>query len=83
MGNIKKYVGGKQIGDEDRLKYEIRKIDFLKFGHHGYSISNTIEYIAVISPDYGVITNDINIQVLMLLDIWKIIRKKFFIFNTR
>ena len=60
--NTKKYVGGKKIGDEDRLKYEIGKIDFLKFGYHGYSTSNTIEYMAVISPDYGVIANDVGIS---------------------
>ena len=59
MGNIKKNVGGIKIGDEDRLKYEIGKIDFLKFGHHGYSSSNTTDYMTVIFPDYGVITNDI------------------------
>ena len=59
MGNVKKTVGGEKIGDEDRLKYEIGKIDFLKFGHHGYSSSNTTNYMTVISPDYGVITNDI------------------------
>ena len=58
-GNIKKNVGGKQIGDEDRLKYEIGKIDFLKFGHHGYSSSNTTDYMTVIPQDYGVITNDV------------------------
>ena len=33
MNNIKKNVGGEQIGDEDRLKYEIGKIDLLKLGH--------------------------------------------------
>ncbi len=31
MNNIEKNVGGKKIGDEDRLKYEIGKIDFLTF----------------------------------------------------
>ena len=59
MINILKNVGGEKIGDEDRLKYKIGKIDFLKFGHHGYSSSNTTDYMSVISPDYGVITNDV------------------------
>ena len=62
MGNIKKNIKGKQIGDEDRLKNEIGKIDFLKFGHHGYASSNTQDYLNVISPNYGVITNDIGIS---------------------
>ena len=30
MNNHKKKVGGELIGDEDRLKYEIGKINFLK-----------------------------------------------------
>ena len=61
MNNIEKNVGGKKIGDEDRLKYEIGKIDFLKFGHHGYDSSNTQDYLNVISPNFGVITNDIGV----------------------
>ena len=30
MNNIAKNVGGKKIGDEDRLKNEIGKVDLLK-----------------------------------------------------
>ena len=59
MNNIKKNVGGKQIGDEDRLKYEIGKIDLLKLGHHGYSGSNTNDYMNILLPNYVIITNDI------------------------
>ena len=59
MNNIKKNVGGVKIGDEDRLKYEIGKIDLLKLGHHGYDYSNTINYLNVLMPNYVIITNDI------------------------
>ena len=59
MNNIPKNVGGQKIGDEDRLKNEIGKIDFLKLGHHGYSRSNTIDYMNTLLPSYAIITNDI------------------------
>ena len=59
MNNYGKNVGGELIGDEDRLKYEIGKIDFLKLGHHGYNGSNTDDYFNVISPQYAIITNEI------------------------
>ena len=59
INNKKKNVGGELIGDEDRLKYEIGKVDLLKLGHHGYSDSNTIDYLNVLLPDYAIITNDI------------------------
>ena len=59
MTNYKKNVGGNQIGDEDRLKYEIGKIDLLKLGHHGYSSSNSNDYLNVLMPNYAIITNDI------------------------
>ena len=59
MNNYGKNVGGELIGDEDRLKYEIGKIDFLKLGHHGYTGSNTDDYFNVISPEYAIITNEI------------------------
>ena len=62
MNNTKKNVGGEQIGDEDRLKYEIGKIDLLKLGHHGYSGSNTIDYLNVLMPNYAIITNDIGYE---------------------
>ena len=48
-----------QIGDEDRLKYEIGRLDLLKLGHHGYSNSNTIDYLNVLKPNYVIITNDV------------------------
>ena len=57
MNNIPKKVGSKQIGDEDRLKDKIGKIDLLKLGHHGYQHSNTRDYINILKPDYVVITN--------------------------
>ena len=62
MNNIEKNVGGKRIGDEDRLKYEIGKIDFLKLGHHEYFRSNTIDYMKVLIPSYAIITNDIGYE---------------------
>ena len=59
MNNMKKNVLGKQIGDEDRLKNQIGRIDLLKLGHHGYQSSNTNDYINVLFPKYCIITNDI------------------------
>ena len=71
IDNFKKNVGGELIGDEDRLKYEIGKIDFLKLDHHGNGGSNSTDYFNVISPDYVVISNDIgnpNITTLYTLE---------------
>ena len=59
MNNSKKNVGGQLIGDEDRLKDKIGKVDFLKLGHHEYGGSNSYSYMETLSPDYAVITNDI------------------------
>ena len=58
MNNIPKKVGKIKIGDEDRLKDKIGKIDLLKLGHHGYQHSNTRDYINVLKPEYAIITND-------------------------
>ena len=41
------------------MKYEIGKIDLLKLGHHGYSGSNTNDYMNILLPNYVIITNDI------------------------
>ena len=59
MNNIPKKVGKNKIGDEDRLKNIIGKIDLLKLGHHGYHLSNTKNYLNVLKPEYIIITNDI------------------------
>ena len=59
MNNIQKNIGNKKIGDEDRLKDIIGKIDLLKLGHHGYQFSNTKDYLKVLQPEYVIITNDI------------------------
>ena len=61
MNNNKKNVGGVLIGDEDRLKNRIGKIDLLKLGHHGLSGSNTIEYLNILNPQYAIITNEIGL----------------------
>ena len=58
MNNIPKKVGNEKIGDEDRLKDKIGKIDLLKLGHHGYQYSNTRGYMNVLKPEYAIITND-------------------------
>lgn len=58
MNNIAKKVGNEKIGDEDRLKNIIGKIDLLKLGHHGYQHSNTNDYINILKPEYAIITND-------------------------
>ena len=60
MNNIKKNIGKDKIGDEDRLKNIIGKIDLLKLGHHGYQHSNTADYINILKPEYVVITNDVD-----------------------
>ena len=59
MNNIQKNIGNKKIGDEDRLKNIIGKVDLLKLGHHGYQFSNTMDYLKVLQPEYVIITNDI------------------------
>ena len=59
MNNLDKNTETGRTGDEDRLKNDIGKIDFLKIGHHGYRYSNTDDYINVLHPNYAVITNDI------------------------
>ena len=58
MNNLDKDDTTGRIGDEDRLKDKIGKVDFLKLGHHGYSNSNTNDYMNVLKPEYAVITND-------------------------
>ena len=58
MNNLLKNIGNEKIGDEDRLKNIIGKIDLLKLGHHGYQHSNTNDYINILKPDYAIITND-------------------------
>ena len=59
INNVQKKVGGEMIGDEDRIKNDIGKIDFLKLGHHGYTGSNTDDYLSVLSPDNAIISNEI------------------------
>lgn len=59
MNNIKKSIGQIQIGDEDRLKEKIGKVNLLKLGHHGYQFSNTKEYLNVLKPELAIITNDV------------------------
>lgn len=58
MNNLDKNEAKGRVGDEDRLKDQIGKVDLLKLGHHGYMYSNTEDYINVLKPEYAVITND-------------------------
>ncbi len=58
MNNLDKNDETGRVGDEDRIKDSVGKIDFLKLGHHGYQNSNTEDYINVLKPEYAVITND-------------------------
>ena len=60
MNNIGKNASGEIIGDEDRLKDLIGKVNLLKLGHHGYQHSNTKNYLNVLKPEYAIITNDID-----------------------
>ena len=59
MNNLDEDKENGRIGDEDRLKDSIGKVDLLKLGHHGYQYSNTEDYINVLKPEYAVITNDL------------------------
>ena len=59
MNNIKKSIWKIQIGDEDRLKEKIGKVNLLRLGHHGYQFSNTKEYLNVLNPELAIITNDV------------------------
>lgn len=59
-GDMNNYLyGNETVGDEDRIKSKIGKVDFLKLGHHGYEGSNTEGYLQILNPKYAVITNDI------------------------
>ncbi|MBQ9658559.1 MAG: hypothetical protein IJV31_07320, partial [Clostridia bacterium] len=59
MNNLDANEENGRLGDEDRLKDAIGKVDFLKIGHHGYKFSNTEDYLNVLKPKYALITNDI------------------------
>lgn len=59
MNNLDENTKTGRIGDEDRIKDDIGKVDLLKLGHHGHQNSNTEDYINVLHPDYAVITNAI------------------------
>lgn len=59
MNNSDEDKANGRIGDEDRLKDAIGKVDLLKLGHHGYQYSNTENYINVLKPQYATITNDV------------------------
>ena len=47
-----------RLGDEDRIKNAIGKIDLLKLGHHGNTQSSTQGFINVLNPKYAVISNE-------------------------
>lgn len=59
MNNLDKNDDTGRVGDEDRLKDKIGDVDFLKLGHHGYTYSNTKDYLDTLKPEYAVITNDV------------------------
>ncbi len=59
MNNLDEDKEFGRVGDEDRLKDSIGKVDLLKLGHHGYQYSNTEDYMNVLKPKYAVITNDL------------------------
>ena len=81
MNNVPKNINGEIIGNEDRLKYEIGKIDLLKLGHHGNYYSNTSDYMDIISPNYAIITNYVWGPYLRTLSILEEKKNKLFIFN--
>ena len=58
MNNLDKNDKTGRIGDEDRIKDDIGKVNLLKLGHHGYKNSNTMDYMNTLKPEYVVITND-------------------------
>ena len=60
INNLDKNTNIGKLGDEERIKDVIGDIDLLKLGHHGYSGSNTEEYLNTLKPEYAVITNNIS-----------------------
>ena len=57
MNNLDKNDAKGILGDEDRIKNEIGKIDLLKLGHHGGDPnSNTKDYMDTLCPNYIIIT---------------------------
>lgn len=46
-------------GDEDKLALdpELASVTVLKIGHHGYTGSNTVDYLNALNPQYTVVTN--------------------------
>lgn len=57
MNNLDENSTTGRVGDEDRIKDKVGKVDLLKLGHHGAQYSNTEDYINVLKPQYAVITN--------------------------
>ena len=43
-------------GDETRLAARIGHVDVAKAGHHGFDMSNTVNYLKGLSPDYLILT---------------------------
>lgn len=46
------------LGTEDKIAPKIKEVDFLKLGHHGYTGSNTYNYLEILKPKYAMITNE-------------------------
>lgn len=47
------------IGTESDIRDEIGKVDLLKMGHHGYILSSTPAFIAELSPELAIVTNEV------------------------
>ncbi|MBR3816669.1 MAG: MBL fold metallo-hydrolase [Clostridia bacterium] len=45
------------IGCEDKLAYELGRVNLLKVGHHGYNGSTELSFVQTLRPEIAVITN--------------------------
>ena len=46
-----------KCGDEKAISNEVRKVDLLKVGHHGYFFSTSLYWVKKLNPDIAVIPN--------------------------
>ena len=75
INNLDEDKKKERIGDEDRIKNQVGKVDLLKLGHHGYKYSNTKNFMNTLRPQYAIITNDIGeayLETIKLLETKKV-----------
>ena len=47
----------KTSGSEDAVINELKKVNLLKIGHHGYFGSSSVKFLKVLEPDIAIVTN--------------------------